>query len=130
MEMTTPVISTAGQGSGEEPSMQFVMEERYGSSDIEGLPAPNDPRSAASTPGMTLQPADPQEPDPEMSLHCRPVQQHARSSFGMRCASLCCPASSWRPAWCCREYAGLCAERKTEESLPQSHLLAFRWILR
>ena len=46
MEMTMPVISNAGQSAGQDPTMQFVMEERYGS-DAEALPAPNDPKYAS-----------------------------------------------------------------------------------
>ena len=41
MEMTTPVISNAGQAA--DPRMQFVMEERLGSQP-EDLPNPNDAR--------------------------------------------------------------------------------------
>ncbi|KAK9811083.1 hypothetical protein WJX73_001332 [Symbiochloris irregularis] len=43
MEMTAPVISNAGQASEQNPTMQFVMEERLGSS-AEDLPNPNDAR--------------------------------------------------------------------------------------
>lgn len=40
MEMTTPVITNAGQASEQDPTMQFVMEERLGSRP-EDLPNPN-----------------------------------------------------------------------------------------
>ena len=43
MEMTTPVITNAGQDTAEEPTMQFVIEERFGSQP-EQLPAPNNTR--------------------------------------------------------------------------------------
>ena len=48
MEMTTPVLTTAGQQGEGSNRMAFVMESKY--TNLESLPIPRDSRSAATLP--------------------------------------------------------------------------------